>query len=150
VSVYYFDTSALVKRYVAETGSAWVRAITTPASGNEIYVARISAVEGVSALVRQSPPLGNLSAVLADLQFDFFHQYQRLALSNSVVATAMRLAEAHRLRGYDAVQLASAVELNAARIGAGLAALTFVSADHSLNAAAHAESLPIEDPNDHP
>jgi len=31
VSVYFLDTSALVKRYIDETGSAWLRAIVDPA-----------------------------------------------------------------------------------------------------------------------
>ena len=30
----YLDTSALIKRYVAETGSEWVRALADPTSGN--------------------------------------------------------------------------------------------------------------------
>src|SRR6266704_944881 len=34
---YYFDTSALAKRYVVEVGSAWVQAIVTEQSGQTIY-----------------------------------------------------------------------------------------------------------------
>ncbi len=150
MGVYYLDISALVKRYLTETGSPWVRSITDPKSGHDIFVARITGVESVSAFVRQSPPLPNLAAVLADFKFDFHKQYQRLALANAVVATGIRLAEAYRLRGYDAVQLGAAWELNAARCKAGLPPLTFVSADHQLNAAASAESLVVDNPNAHP
>jgi predicted nucleic acid-binding protein len=33
---YYFDSSALVKRYVNEIGSAWVQNITAPRANIEI------------------------------------------------------------------------------------------------------------------
>lgn len=150
MGVFYFDTSAVVKRYVTETGSAWVRNVTDPKSGNDVFVAKISAPEAVSAFVRQVAPLPNLAALLADFRFDFYNQFQRLAITNAVIATAMRLVEAHRLRGYDAVQLAVACELHAARNKAGLPPLSFISADYSLNAAAAAESLVVDNPNAHP
>jgi hypothetical protein len=62
----------------------------------------------------------------------------------------MALAETHRLRGYDAVQLAAGVELNRNVITAGLPPLTLVSADHQLNGAAAKEGLLVEDPTSHP
>jgi predicted nucleic acid-binding protein len=37
MSAYYFDTSALVKRYVAEIGSGWVRSVMARRAGNMIY-----------------------------------------------------------------------------------------------------------------
>jgi uncharacterized protein len=150
VSVYFLDSSALVKRYVTETGSSWVRSITDPVNHNDIFVAKIAGPETVSAFVRQAAPLPKLATVLANFQFDFQHQYQQVALTDVVVATAMHCAELYRLRGYDAVQLATAVELNAVRIAAGLPSLVFVSADQALNAAASSESLIVDDPNLHP
>jgi hypothetical protein len=63
---------------------------------------------------------------------------------------AMALAHNHILRGYDAVQLAAAMEFSAERVNAGLPALVFVSADVALNAAAVAEGLAVDDPNTHP
>ena len=53
----------------------------------------------------------------------------------------MTLAETYSLRGYDAVQLATAVEIHARGLTLGLPALTFVSADGELNTAAQAEGL---------
>ena len=117
---------------------------------HEIYVAKIVAPEAVSALIRQTPPLANLTTVVADFHFDFNNQYQQLALTDIVIETAMRLVEAYRLRGYDAVQLATAVELNTVRTAAGLPPLVFVSADQSLNSAAASESLAVDGPNSYP
>ncbi len=62
----------------------------------------------------------------------------------------MRLAEKHFLRGYDAVQLAAALELRAELQAAGATNLTFVSADDALNLAASVEGLTVENPNNHP
>lgn len=62
----------------------------------------------------------------------------------------MDISEKHALRGYDAVQLASALEMVTLRSALGLAGLTFVSADGDLNAAAMAEGLNVDDPNAHP
>ena len=42
---YFVDSSALVKRYVNETGSVWLSGLVAPAAGNDIYIARITTVE---------------------------------------------------------------------------------------------------------
>jgi hypothetical protein len=61
----------------------------------------------------------------------------------------MDMADKHALRGYDAVQLAAALAIHEKRIAEGLPVLTLVSAAAELNAAALAEGLAVEDPNNH-
>jgi predicted nucleic acid-binding protein len=63
-----------------------------------------------------------------------------------MLADAMRRANAHGLRAYDAVQLSVAIDVNRFRGGG----VTLVSADRDLNAAAIAEGLTVDDPNSHP
>lgn len=53
MSAYFFDSSAVVKRYVNETGTAWVTSILAPTAGHDIYVTRITGVEVVSAIARR-------------------------------------------------------------------------------------------------
>jgi predicted nucleic acid-binding protein len=67
------------------------------------------------------------------------------------VATAyfMKLASTHRLRAYDAVQLATALDLHKDWTADRLGTFAFVSADRNLNAAALAEGLTVDDPNSH-
>jgi predicted nucleic acid-binding protein len=55
MTAYYFDTSALSKRYVDETGTPWVRTILAPQNGNAVVIARITMVEFHSALARPRP-----------------------------------------------------------------------------------------------
>ena len=73
-----------------------------------------------------------------------------VSLTEAIVDRAMAVAEARALRGYDAVQLAAALQVNAIYIGNGLPPLTFVSADNDLNTVAAAEGLAVENPNAHP
>ena len=49
----FVDSSALVKRYVQETGTAWVRRLTRHKPWTIIYIARITVVEVTSAVARR-------------------------------------------------------------------------------------------------
>ena len=42
VSIYFLDSSALVKRYLTEVGSIWIRALTDPDTRNPLIIARIT------------------------------------------------------------------------------------------------------------
>jgi hypothetical protein len=53
VAVYFVETSALAKRYIAETGSVWLRALLGPSTGCSIYVVRVTAVEIIAAITRR-------------------------------------------------------------------------------------------------
>jgi hypothetical protein len=67
----FLDTSAVVKRYVAETGSIWIRALSDPASGHTCRLSALSRVELLAALYRKVR-LGTLplaQAQLADQTF---------------------------------------------------------------------------------
>lgn len=150
---YYFDTSGLVKRYVAEIGTAWVTGIMDPAAGNLLHVARLTGVEVVSAIARRAHS-GSLSAAhaasaLTHFRADFKTRFQIVGITAALVKQAMSLAETHLLRGYDGVQLAAALQVHRRCLALGLS-LTLVSADTDLNAAAVAEGLLVEDPNSHP
>jgi uncharacterized protein len=50
MSVFFFDSSALTKRYLQETGSTWVATLTDLDAGHFIVVAEITRVEVAAAL----------------------------------------------------------------------------------------------------
>ena len=77
-------------------------------------------------------------------------EYQLVAVEAALLDQAMALTQRHRLRGYDAVQLATALLIAASWRAAGLAPPTFVAADQDLLAAAHAEGLAVDNPNSYP
>jgi predicted nucleic acid-binding protein len=153
VGARFFDSSGLVKRYVQEPGTAWVCNLTRRGAPHPIYLARITTVEVTSAVARRRQG-GSLSAIragaiLSRLRKHLAGRYLILEITPALLDAAARLADAHALRAYDAVQLA-ALELNGRWLKAGLGGVTLVSADRDLNAAATAEGLPVEDPNMHP
>ena len=152
-STYYLETSALVKLYAVETGAAWVRALCDYPD-NVIAVALFGLAE-VAAAVNGKRRGGAIDqaasdAILDDLKADAASQYALLDVDQLVVDEAIELTGRHRLRGYDAIHLACALRLNRALVGLQLPPLTLVSADVDLLRAAHAEGLPVEDPNLHP
>lgn len=149
MAAYFLDTSAVVKRYAQEPGTAWVQALTVPTAGHSLFLVRITLVETVAAITRRERgghiARADAAMALADFHHDFARQYLIVEVSAGLVAVAARLARLDSLRGYDAVQLAAALEIQA-----HVPALTLLSADAELNAAASAEGLTVEDPNAHP
>ncbi|MDR3639558.1 MAG: type II toxin-antitoxin system VapC family toxin [Isosphaeraceae bacterium] len=155
MAAYFFDTSAIVKRHIQEKGTSWVRALTGVGTPHQIFLARITAVEVCAAVTRRQRS-GSLAANLAATILTRFrrhvsaHRYHLLEVTPGMLMSAMTLAETQGLRAYDAVQLAAAVELNSQRLALGMSAVTLISADHELNAAALACGLRVDDPNLHP
>jgi uncharacterized protein len=154
MGIYFLDSSALVKRYVSETGSPWVIQQLDPMLQHDAFIAAIASVEIIAAISRRARS-GSLttqaatqicSQIKADLQTDF----EIIQITDTVIGAAMVFAQTYQLRGYDAVQLAAAAAVNQLCIANHLAPVIFVSADNELNAAAALEGLTIENPNDYP
>lgn len=151
---YFVDSSALVKRYVPERGTVWIRSITSRSTGHTIVVAQITQVEVFSGICRRKRenlvPVRAVQTIRLLLTRHTRREYLVVGLSESIIQRAEDLLENPPLRAYDSIQLASALTANASLTAAGLPALTFVSADIQLLSAATAEGLPVDDPNNHP
>lgn len=154
MSAYFFDSSGLVKRYSKETGTAWVVDLFKPAGVARIYVARVTYVEVVSALARKARG-GKISGsaetkAVGRLRRAFQGKFRSVEITKTLIDVAADSARRHKLRGYDAVQLAAALQVQRRRAALNLSPLIFVSADNDLNAAAAAENLAVENPNNYP
>ena len=106
---------------------------------------------GIAVGFASKDTLANLFSgvfILADAPYKI-GDYIVLDVSDPILTAAVSLVETHGVRAYDGVQLAAAIHLNRVRTSGGLSAVTVVSSDHELNAAAHAEALAVEDPNSH-
>lgn len=154
--LYFLDTSALAKLYMKEPGSrklaSWVGERTHGASPSvRLFVSRMVLPETISAITRRRnerkvDAFGALqlwNIVLSDFM-GRDSRYEIIEPTEAVVLRAALLVAAHGLRGYDAVQLASALAIQVRLSDPD--ALVFVSADHSLSEAARAEGLAIADP----
>lgn len=151
---FFFDSSAIVKRYVNEIGSNFVDSLTDLKSRNIVLLARVTRVEVAAAIARRlknkSITPADAQNILAAFQYDLINNYYTVEITPVLLSSAMSLATKHALRGYDAVQLAAVLESNEERIINLLPPLTLISADAELNAAAQAEGLNVENPNNHP
>ncbi|MEK6287662.1 MAG: type II toxin-antitoxin system VapC family toxin [Acidobacteriota bacterium] len=143
--IWFADTSALVKRYVRESGSEWVR---REIRNHKVLIAQITPVE-VAAALGKNLAKGKIS------EFSFYqarrrfllhikqHQYRIVQLSDRIIGEAMRLTSAHSLRAYDAVQLATAL----IAVGAlDRSQFLFITSDSNLEKASFKEGLPSINP----
>jgi predicted nucleic acid-binding protein len=158
MACFYLDASVLVKYYVTELGSTWVRQLIDerePESGqirHLIFVAEITRVE-VAAGLAVIERVGRIKRSERDREYHRFmsqlaRRYAIIPLTTNDLEVAAQLTQRHPLKAYDAVQLAAA--LRNRRVLAGHQGLvTFVSGDDALLAAARVEALPIENPFDH-
>ncbi len=146
--VYFFDTSALVKRYVAEPGSQRVIDILG-ASDAIVVIADITRAEFTSAvnrLVRQGDlPEPERQRLRTAFAAHLVHEYLVAPVTAAEITAACTLLERHPLRAYDAVQLASALAIRQL-LGFAPDLLAFVSADSGLSTAARAEGVAVLDP----
>lgn len=108
--ILYLDASALIKRYVAERGSKEVIELT--AAADIVATSLVSRAEVAAAFAR-AVRLGVLDhdgGRRAQRRFSReWPNIARVSVSEALVSRAETLAWDYSLRGYDAVQLASAV-----------------------------------------
>lgn len=153
VSVAYFDTSALVKCYIAELGSDWIRTLLEN-QGPNVFTSLITLIEAACTFARRQRE-GLLSSddhhqLLTVFDYDFAYRYHILGVEPVVIDKARQMANRQPLRAYDAVHLATAWLLNEELLRAGQPPLTFVCADDRLMTIAQAEGLLTDNPNHHP
>ena len=151
MAAYFLDASALVKAYVQEPGSGWVRQILRRGT-NVTFVSPLSGAEVLAAIARKQRlrelDLATRGRIAAAFRRDYRGRFIHTSLTGMVVEKAMDLVLDHPLRAYDAVQLASALLLP--RAPARLRPLLFVSADSALLRVARQIGLSAENPLDHP
>ena len=106
----YFDTSALIKRYINEPGTenvrAWIRTANNMATG---LLTRAETTAGLTRLQNRGIiTQGDYGQALEQFRLDW-SSYHRITINEELVARADFLACQHGLRGYDAVHLAAAL-----------------------------------------
>lgn len=108
--IVYVDASALVKRYVTEVGSADANAVIAGAAA--VATSLVTRAEVAAALARavRVGVLDDVGGRRAQRRFSReWPNIMRVPVTEALVARAEATAWAHGLRGYDAVQLASAL-----------------------------------------
>jgi predicted nucleic acid-binding protein len=138
----YLDTSALIKRFVAERGSGVVDALVS--AGQPIATAKIAYAEVHSGLARKRRERHLSDARYLSACRLFEAQWRtciQVELTDEVLRVARDVIRRRALRGFDAIHIASALELKK-RLNEPM---TFAAADRPLLKAARSEGLaPID------
>ncbi|MEQ1931792.1 MAG: type II toxin-antitoxin system VapC family toxin [Parvularculaceae bacterium] len=144
--LYFLDTSALVKLYVQEPGTARLRDLVRSEEEHRFAVLSISAVEARSGIRRRQREgdidPNSADQILAALQRDMEEKFVRQSVNDAVIETASELVDRYPLRAYDAMQLGGCVMLGSSDVGA----VTFLCSDQRLIDAARSEGISVLDP----
>ncbi|HKS94496.1 MAG TPA: type II toxin-antitoxin system VapC family toxin [Terriglobia bacterium] len=145
MALYYLDTSALVKLYVQERGTARLLEIASNVTENRLTLLAITPVEARSA-VRRRERAGDIDRITAGdildrMQKHLETKFIRQAVNELVLDGALEMIDRYALRAYDAVQLSGCLTLKTV----GAEAPTFVCSDQQLLDAARSELLDVLD-----
>lgn len=139
----FFDTSALLKRYVLESGSRYVAQFFAASPQPAVaFVSALTYVEVIAAFSRRLPQLS--ATVYATFVTDYQQGMQKVPIDSAILERSAALARTYRLRAADAVQLASAL-----RVADNAPDVLLMTADAEMIAAAQAMGLYVANPNQH-
>jgi len=110
--ILYVDTSALVKLYVPEPESSAVQALVGSAQIAAVSVIAFAEARAAFARKRRERAVGqkDYRRIVEEFNDDWDHFFI-VDVTEPLVKRAAQLAEKHGLRGYDAIQLSSAIVL---------------------------------------
>ena len=162
MSAYYLESSAAIKAYDAEVGTDWVVKLINSQEVEELFLGHLAVVETISGLRRKLAAVegANLAgdtrqtrsrelreAIRRFRADTLASRYTLVSVTTPIIERAADLAEQHSLRGYDAVHLATILQLTEER-RSPLSPVELVSADHELLEVAQAEGLVTWNPNE--
>lgn len=136
-----------------ESGSLWVKNLASQ-SQNEIHLSEITLPEMAAAFSAKARAPRGISEQLRDRARSSFlehcrTQYHLTSVSRSIIDLAVEITQRRKIRGCDAIQLATALTLNDTFKAEELPALIFVACDQELLDAAKEEALATENPAEH-
>ena len=149
---FYFDASALAKRYVEEVGSDKIDFLFANVSSARLLCLTIGAIEVFWICVRKTndrrisisqfaESTTYLKSEIIDAQSDF----RTISVPDSLVWDSMNLIETHSLNSVDAMVLRSALNIAAELRNAG-DTLVLVASDQRLLRSARTEGLQVFNP----
>jgi len=153
MATYFLDTSALIKRYIFEQGQAWILSLCNPAQGHNLYISQVALVEVVAAICRraheQSISMAERDRLITVFRQDGKESYNTWPVDTDLYNSAGDLCRSHRLRAYDAVQLAGVLALRQYTLANQAPEPIFVCADAGLLDIASVEGLQVENPSNY-
>ncbi len=137
----FFDTSALIKKYIDERGSDRVDQLLEKA--DEVYISSILELETISTfnrlLLEKAISASDYKVLKSEFETDL-QFYKIVNLDESIILKAKNIIETYKLKSLDSIHLASAVSLSGS-------ADYFVVCDDKLIKSCSKEGLKIINPN---
>src|SRR5207245_319821 len=116
-----------------EQGQAWILSLCEPAQGHDLYISQATLVEVVATICRrareQSISLTERDRLINVFRQDSKESYNIWPVTTDLYTSAGDLCRLHRLRAYDAVQLACVLALREYALANQVSELIFVCAD---------------------
>lgn len=149
MTAFFVDTSALAKRYIRELGSEAIHHILGRRE-NLIFISEFTGLEVISFLnrrLREQTISTEIHPHLIDAFLSHeFRKYVRVRIGDDIVARARDFVADDVLRPADAIQLATALFVEATFEEQ----ITFLCADDALNKAAQAAGMAVLNPTTAP
>ena len=149
---FYFDASALAKRYVEEVGSDKIDFLFTNVPMARLQCLTIGVVEVLWICVRKrndrrisADQFAESTTYLNSEIIDIQSSFRKVSVPDSLVWDSMRLIELYSLNNVDAMVLRSALNI-AAELRSTDDTLVLVASDRRLLRAARTEGLQIFNP----
>jgi len=140
--ILFFDTSALIKRYISERGSDKVDELFDIAT--QIFVSAITKTESHSTLRRLRSEhhltTREYKALKSNIEDDFKY-FVSIPFTYEIESSAIKLIERHQLKTLDSIQLATAIYCK-------LIIDNVVAADFKLIKSANSEKLKTINPTE--
>jgi len=143
--IYYFDTSAIIKKYVSEDGTA--RVLKLFAGNSHVATSVVAYAEVMAAVARKYREgiVGREDRDLIAKQFSTdWIEYNHIHVSDPLLEKCTNLVFNYPLRGFDAIHLASAI---LAQESTG-EEIVFICSDRRLRAPASDHGLQFLDPSE--
>jgi predicted nucleic acid-binding protein len=148
--VYYLDSSAWLKKYFQEDGTAWMVNFFARNEERELACASLGVIEVTATLARkhksQSIDSRSYQDALEELESDW-ENFSQIQLTEEIVAEAKTSAKKFALRGADAVHFASALLLREDPLHED-DQIVFIVCDKELKAAAKLAGFTVVDPQE--
>lgn len=149
---FYFDASALAKRYTQEIGTDRVNFIFSNVPLNRLMCLVLGVVELFWICVRKKNDrrITNLDFSQASINLKFeiidsYSDFKTISIPDNLILNSMSLIESHSINSVDAIVLRSALDI-AAELRSTGNRLVFVASDQRLLRAAETEGLLVFNP----
>ena len=145
MKIYYWDTSAIIKRYHMEKGSKRVNNLFEEIERGESkgIISHLCVLESLSAIVRRKSEIrGDYKKVIKTMLMEYVNKFTIIPVDSDIMSFSMKVVLKHGLRSLDAVHLGTLLYISSYLNQE----ITLISSDRELLDAAKDEGFEVSNP----